>query len=189
MCRGRGICRVMETRPNRFVLTQNWSLSWSKLALWKPGLKDWICHPLKRHLTETLTGVNNLKPCTILHSIEIGQLTLFNSFVNHGHYTATCSVTIKKTGKEVNLDLFTVISALCFPIYDWKSLGGISQAPFVSIVKQFCENTNSFMVVQPKPIKFRYFFLSDSRWTAVKQVHCPSCIMGDAEWRPSKWEN
>ena len=22
---------------NRFVLAQNWSLSWSKLALWKPG--------------------------------------------------------------------------------------------------------------------------------------------------------
>ena len=24
-------------------------------------LKDWIGHPLKRHLTETLTWVNNLK--------------------------------------------------------------------------------------------------------------------------------
>ena len=25
-------------RTNRFVLAQNWSLSWSKLAQWKPGL-------------------------------------------------------------------------------------------------------------------------------------------------------
>ena len=32
-------------------------------------LKDWICHPLKRHLTETLTQVNNLKACTCSNKI------------------------------------------------------------------------------------------------------------------------
>ena len=43
------------------------------------------------------------KSCTILDSIEIGWLTLFNSFVNHSNFKATCSVTIKKTGKQVHL--------------------------------------------------------------------------------------
>ena len=51
---------------------------------------------------------------------------------------------VKKTGKQVVLGLFVVISALCLPFYD------LSQVPFVSTVKQFCENTNSFMVIQPK---------------------------------------
>ena len=41
-------------------------------------------------------------------------------------YTAICSVTIKKTGKQVDLGLSIVISALCLPIYDWKFLDTFS---------------------------------------------------------------
>ena len=45
------------------------------------------------------------------------------SFVNHGNCTAMCSVTIEKTGKQVDLGLFVVISALCLPFYGWKFPG------------------------------------------------------------------
>ena len=48
-----------------------------------------------------------------------------------------------------------------FPPILWLEISGdLSQVPFVSVVKQFCENTNSFMVIQPKHAKFRYFFPS-----------------------------
>ena len=59
----------------------------------------------------------------LVYSIEIGWLNLFNSFVKHGSYTATCSVTTEKTGNQVDLDIFMVISALCLPFYDKKFLG------------------------------------------------------------------
>ena len=38
--------------------------------------------------------------------------------------------------------------------------GDLSQVLLASIVKQFCKNANSFMVIQPNPAKFRYFFPS-----------------------------
>ena len=37
---------------------------------------------------------------------------------------------------------------------------GLSQVLFVSTMKQFCENINCFMVIQPKPVTFRYFIAS-----------------------------
>ena len=65
------------------------------------------------------SGWSDLKPCTISrYSVEIGWLTPFHSFVNHGNYTATCSVTIEKTGRQVDLGVFIVNFALCFPFYD-----------------------------------------------------------------------
>ena len=101
-----------------------------------------------------------IKPRTILYYIEIGWLTLFNSLDSHGNYTATCSVTIKKTGKQVALGFFTFISALCVRFYDWEFLGAISQGKFICTVRQFCEKINSFTVITSKTEKSRYFFHS-----------------------------
>ena len=36
---------------NRFVLAQNWSLSWSNLALWKPGLSLVSIEPISTRTT------------------------------------------------------------------------------------------------------------------------------------------
>ena len=71
-----------------------------------------------------------------------------------------CSVTIKKTGKQIDLGLLKVISALCLLFYDWKFLGTFLRFRLLAAVKQFCENTNSVMVIQPKSCKLRYFFPS-----------------------------
>ena len=39
--------------------------------------------------------------------------------------------------------------------------GDLCQVPFVSIVKEFCDNINSFMAIQPKTGKI-YVFLSSA---------------------------
>ena len=40
------------------------------------------------------------------------------------------------------------------------NFGDLSQAKFISPVIQFCEKDKSFMVIQSKTAKCRYFFLS-----------------------------
>ena len=60
-----------------------------------------------------------------------------------------CSVTIKKTGKQVNLGLCTVFSSL-FIILWLEISGDFSQAKFISPVRKFCEKDKLFMVIQPK---------------------------------------
>ena len=71
------------------------------------------------------------------------------------NYTVICSVTIKKTGKQVNVGLFILHFASILVL---EISGDLSQVLFIRIVKQFCENANSFRKIQPKPAKFRYFF-------------------------------
>ena len=46
------------------------------------------------------------------------------------------------------------------PILSLEISGDLSQVPFGSIVKQLCENTNSFMVIQPNPTKSSYLLPS-----------------------------
>ena len=50
-------------------------------------------------------------------------------------------------------------------------------------------HSKSFKILDRALVYNDFWGFRHSRWTAVKQVHCPSCILGDAEWRPSKWEN
>ena len=66
-------------------------------------------------MASTPLGHRRVKPCTILYSIEINWPTLFNSLL-----TMVTTVTIKKTGKQVDLGLFKIIYALSFGFYDWK---------------------------------------------------------------------
>ena len=56
---------------NRFVLAQNWSLSWSNLALWKPGLK-----PGFHHTTNTTTTTQKQSD----FKVEQSSFTLIASF-------------------------------------------------------------------------------------------------------------
>ena len=71
-----------------------------------------------------------------------------------------CLVTNKKAGKQVNLGLFTVISPLLIQFYDRKFLGTFRRLKFIGPVRQFCEKDKSFMVIQSKAAKSRYFFPS-----------------------------
>ena len=48
------MCLAVILLTNRFALTRNWSLSWSKLDLWKPGFKPGGWSVLE--LTYTLGG-------------------------------------------------------------------------------------------------------------------------------------
>ena len=50
----------------------------------------------------------------------------------------------------------------------------------VSTVKQFCENTNSFMVIQPKPGKLRYFF--PFQFVYIPLVGSVTVANGKIEW-------
>ena len=72
-----------------------------------------------------------------------------------------CSVTFRKTGKQVNLGLLIVISPLFIRFYGWKFLhGDLSQAKFISPSRQFFEEDKSFMVIPSKMAKSGYFFPS-----------------------------
>ena len=94
-----------------------------------------------------------LKSCTILYSAEISWPTLFISLLSHDNYTTKCSVTIKKTGKQVDSGVFTVISAICVGFYDWECFQGW--------VFLHCEENlwkvNSFTVIPSKTAKSWYF--------------------------------
>ena len=63
-----------------------------------------------------------------------------------------CSVTIRKTGKQVNLGLFMVFLHFLSDFMTEIS-GDLSQAKFIGHVRQFCEKDKSFMVIQPKHCK------------------------------------
>ena len=39
-----------------------------------------------------------------------------------------------------------------------ENFGDLLQAKFISTVRQFCEKDKSFLVIQPKTAKSRYFF-------------------------------
>ena len=45
-----------------------------------------------------------------------------------------------------------------YPILSLEMSGDLSQAKFISPVRQFCEKDKSFMVIQAKTAKSRYFF-------------------------------
>ena len=65
-----------------------------------------------------------------------------------------CSVTIRKTGKQVNLGLFIVVFPIFIRFYDCMEISGdLSQAKFISPVRQFCEKDKSVMVIQSKNSK------------------------------------
>ena len=57
---------------------------------------------------------------------------------------------------------------------------GLSKVPFVSIVKQFCENSNSLIVIQPRtgrilvflPFSLVYILLVGSVTIANGQIEC-----------------
>ena len=69
--------------------------------------------------------------------------------VRHGNYTATCSVTIRKTGKWVDLGFFTVILHFASDFMT-GNFWDPSQVKFISPVRQFHEKANSLMVIPPK---------------------------------------
>ena len=68
----------------------------------------------------TVTGLpkGHVPSCILLKWID----WLFNSLASHGNYPATSSVTIKKTGKQVDLGLFRIIYVLRIRLYAWKFL-------------------------------------------------------------------
>ena len=45
---------------------------------------------------------------------------------------------------------------------------------------------HSQIIISSKPYVSKTLL---TRWTEEMQIHCPSCSMGDAERRPSKWDN
>ena len=63
-----------------------------------------------------------------------------------GNCKATCSVNIKKTGKQVDLGMFKVFLHFVSSFKN-EILGGLFQIKFLSIVKDFLKKSNSFMVI------------------------------------------
>ena len=101
--------------------------------------------------------------------------------VSHGNYTATFSVTIRKTGKRVDFWPFYCNFSTLDPILSLEISVDHSQVKFFRPVRQFHEKTSSFMVIPPKYGKMQ-ISLSLSL-VYISLVGSVTIADGQIEWR------